>query len=367
MLWRVLATAAIFAAVTERASAGLEQMEHIIIFMQENRAFDHYFGTLKGVRGFNDRTPIQLRSGLDAFHQPIDQNDLSQYMLPFRTDVNKTNAMCMPAPEMNYPTDIKIWNHGKHDSWNTARDGGYGMAYFTREDLPYYYTLYDQYAVADQYFQSTFTATNPNRMHLFTGSNGLSVGQAAVIDNTEPRPGYTWDTLGEVLERSNVSWRVYQQLDNFDDNAFAWFKNFQQSRPGDVLFDKGMARQHSLMQAFEQDLQADALPQVSIVIAPTRKSEHATNHPCAGEDFSARLLRLFFAHPKVYRKSALLLMYDEGGQFFDHHWSPTPPMQQAGFSSVPVDGEVNGDAPIGLGFRVPLVVVSPWTRGNIVN
>eukprot|EP01039_Chlorochromonas_danica_P011446 gene11446-12800_t len=355
-------------------SAGLEQVEHVIIFMQENRPFDQYFGTLKGVRGFNDRTPILLQSGMDAFHQPIDASDLSQYMLPFRTEANQTNAMCMPAPEMYYPTDIKIWNHGRFDSWNTAREAGYGMAYFTRDDLPYYYTLYDHYAVADQYFQSSFTQTNPNRMHLFTGSNGLSVGQPAVVDNTEPTPGYNWTTLGEIFETKGISWRVYQQLDNFDDNAFAWFNTYQQAKAGDALFDKGMARQDDLMAAFKADIESGTLPQVSIVIAPTRKSEHATNHPCAGEDFTARLLQILFNHPDTYAKSVFILNYDEGGQFYDHHWSPTPPIDTTnGYSTVTVEGEINSDvltsepAPIGLGFRVPLLIISPWTRGHIVN
>ncbi len=86
----------------------VDQIEHVIIFMQENRPFDHYFGKMKGVRGFNDRTTVPLRSGLNAFHQPVDQNDLSKYMLPFKAEPNVTKAMCMPAPEMYYPTDIKM-------------------------------------------------------------------------------------------------------------------------------------------------------------------------------------------------------------------------------------------------------------------
>jgi len=351
----------------------IDQVQHLIIFMQENRPFDHYFGTLKGVRGFNDRNPVMLKSGLDAFHQPIDQSDLSQYMLPFRTKANETNAMCMPAPEMYYPTDINMWNGGRMDAWNTARDPEYGMAYFTREDLPYYYTLYDNFLVGDHYHQSTFTCTNPNRMHLFTGSNGLSVDQGCVLENQEPTPGYNWTTAAEVLEAKGISWRVYQQADNFDDNAFAWFANFQASRPGDALFDKGLDRQASLFEALDEDMTKGTLPTVSWVIAPTRKSEHATNHPCAGEDFTARLLQVVQKHPEVYKNTVFVLDYDEGGQFYDHAFTPTPPMNEnEGYSSVTTIGEVNNitlttvPQPIGLGFRVPLLIVSPWTRGNLV-
>lgn len=98
--------------ITE-STGSINDIEHIIIFMQENRAFDHYFGTLSGVRGFNDRTPVPLRSGLNAFYQPIDQSDLSQYMLPFRVDPEKTNSMCAPAPQMWYPSDLEIYNDGR--------------------------------------------------------------------------------------------------------------------------------------------------------------------------------------------------------------------------------------------------------------
>jgi len=297
------------------ASRPVDAVEHVIIFMQENRPFDHYFGKMKGVRGFNDRTTVPLRSGLNAFYQPVDQNNLDEYMLPFRTEANRTNAMCMPAPEMYYPTDIAMWNSGRMDSWNTARDPGMGMSYFTREDLPYYYALYDNFAVGDQYYQSTFTCTNPNRMIFFSGSNGLSVGEDAVLENPEPRPGYNWTTMGEILEEAGVSWRVYQQTDNFDDNAFAWFAKYQQSRPGEPLFDKGMARQRNLIQSFRDDLASNSLPSVSWIIAPTRKSEHATNHPCAGEDYTARILATLTEFPEIYAKSAFILNYDEGVTF----------------------------------------------------
>jgi phospholipase C len=356
------------------ASRSLDQIEHVILFMQENRPFDHYFGTLKGVRGFNDRTPPMLKTGRDSFWQPIDVNNPDAYMLPFRTVANETNTMCMPAPEMYYPTDIQMYNGGRVDGWNTARDPGYGMAYFTREDLPYYYTLYDNFLVGDQYFQSTFTNTNPNRMHFFTGTSGLSVdNNTCVLDNTEPLEGYSWITAAEVLQNSGISWKVYQNVDNFDDNAFAWFHNFRTAKQGDPLREQGMKRYPNLFLELEKDMQAGTLPKVSWVIAPTRKSEHATNHPCAGEDFTARLLELLQKHPKIYAKTLFVLNYDEGGQFFDHAVPYTPPLNaESGFSSVTTEGEINTITmttepnPIGLGFRVPIALISPWTRGSLV-
>jgi phospholipase C len=309
ILSAAVASAVCFCVASARP---VDVIEHVIIFMQENRPFDHYFGKMKGVRGFNDRATVPMRSGLNAFYQPVDQNNLDEYMLPFRTDANKTNAMCMPAPEMYYPTDIAMWNSGRMDAWNTARYAGMGMSYFTREDLPYYYSLYDNFACGDQYYQSTFTSTTPNRMLFFTGSNGLSVGETPILQNDEPRPGYNWTTMGEILEENNISWRVYQQLDNFDDNGFAWFYNYQKARPGEPLFDKGMMRQANAIEAFTWDLGNNTLPSVSWIIAPQRKSEHATNHPCAGEDYTARVLEALAKYPEIYAKSAFILNYDEG-------------------------------------------------------
>ena len=107
----------------EGITGTLDDVKHVVIFMQENRPFDHYFGKLKGVRGFNDRTTVPLKNKKNAFYQPVSTND-NDYMLPFRVDANQTNCMCMPAPEMYYPTDIKIYNRGRMDAWNTARDPG---------------------------------------------------------------------------------------------------------------------------------------------------------------------------------------------------------------------------------------------------
>jgi len=360
------------------ASQSIDSLEHVVIFMQENRAFDHYIGKLKGIRGFNDRATVPLSNGHDAFHQPTNTSDLSEYMLPFRAEKNRTAAMCMPAPEMYYPTDIKIFNEGKMDAWNTARDGGVGMSYFERDDMPYYFELYSGFTTFDQYYQSTFTCTCPNRLHLFSGSNGLSAGwkDGAILDNTEPTPGFDWETMGETLDKAGVSWQVFQEEDNFDDNGFAWFDNFMTADKDSDLYQKGMKRQLSALNAFDEAVKKDALPQVSWVIAPTSFSEHATNHPCAGEFWTSTLLQSLKDTPEVYKKTAFILNYDEGGQFYDHAWTPTPPMPNTeGKSTVTTDGEVNEDVllpyegvpqPIGLGFRVPGLIVSPWTRGDIV-
>eukprot|EP01013_Petalomonas_cantuscygni_P038271 TRINITY_DN69344_c0_g1_i1.p1 TRINITY_DN69344_c0_g1~~TRINITY_DN69344_c0_g1_i1.p1 ORF type:complete len:721 (+),score=46.30 TRINITY_DN69344_c0_g1_i1:105-2267(+) len=362
----------------------ISDMKHVVVFMQENRAFDHYYGSMRGVRGFSDRAATLLPSGRPVFWQPVSANT-SEYQLPFHAEFTSSDAQCLDAPEMDFPCDMKMWNEGKMDAWNTARDPGYGMMHFQREDLPFYYALADAFTIGDQYFQSTFTATNPNRLFLFSGSNGLSVGQQPVLDNHEPHPGWEWPTAAEVLEDAGVSWHVLQERDNFDDNGFAWFKTFQEAKPGSSWFDKGMARVADVVSSFDAMLANDSLPQVLYIVGPAMLSEHATNHPAAGEDLSARLIARLRAHPSVYAKTAFILNYDEGGQFFDHATPPTAPTRPAPMSGRTLDGsqydgkstvDVSGDVwknymdtqhvPIGPGFRVPLMVISPWTRGGFV-
>src|SRR5262249_38879897 len=111
--------------------------------------------------------------------------------------------------------------------------------------------------------------------------------------------------------------------------------------------------------AFMDDVAADRLPQVSWIVSPTRPSEHQlVSAPALGADYCARIFKAFAAHPKVWRKTALILNYDEDGGYFDHVAPPTPPRGTA--------DEFIGDLPIGLGFRVPAVICSPWTRGGYV-
>ncbi len=131
---------------------------------------------------------------------------------------------------MGYGVDLGMWNLGRMDSWNTARDAGYGMGHFDRYDLPYYYALADAFTIGDQvrgcicetclvstqplswpaqYFQGSFTATNPNRMFLFSGSNGPSAGHTPpCLNDSEPVPGWEWPTMAETRQAANGSWKV---------------------------------------------------------------------------------------------------------------------------------------------------------------
>jgi phospholipase C len=178
-------------------------------------------------------------------------------------------------------------------------------------------------------------------------------GGGPVIDNSETPP-YTWTTYPERLQKAGVSWRVYQEVDNYDDNALAWFKRFQQAPKGSPLHVNGMTDRP--VSAFADDVGAGKLPQVSWIIAPASQSEHPAYTPAAGAELTHRYLKVLAEHPKVWSKTVFLLVYDENDGFFDHVVPPTAPPGTR--------DEYVGGLPIGLGFRVPMIVISPWSVGG---
>jgi len=199
--------------------------------------------------------------------------------------------------------------------------------------------------------------TNPNRLYLMSGMvDAAGKYEGPVIDNAETPP-YTWTTYPERLEQAGVSWKIYQSPDNFDDNALAWFAQFQQAPTSSPLYQKGMAV--SGLQAFIDDIRSDSLPSVSWLVGPTLYSEHpGGGAPARGCYLTDRFLRALADNPRVWRKTAFILNYDENGGFFDHVLPPLPPAGTA-------DEFVNG-LPIGLGIRVPMLMISPWSRGGEV-
>ena len=123
-----------------------------------------------------------------------------------------------------------------------------------------------------------------------------------------------------------------------------------------------------LVEDFAADVRADRLPQVSWIVAPYKYTEHPEATPAHGESLVSRLIAALVANPAVWAKTAFIINYDENDGFFDHVPGPVPAIDRAqGLSTVDMAGESYKGAPVGLGIRVPLLVVSPWTRGGWVN
>lgn len=340
----------------------LRDIKHVVLLMQENRSFDHYFGTLAGVRGFHDPKALQLANGRSVFYQPDTENPKG-YLLPFHLDTHATNAQKIPSTSHAWAVQHEAWNKGRMDRWLPAHrkaDGEHGpycMGYYTREDIPFQFALAEAFTLCDAYHCSVMGPTWPNRMYWMTGmidADGQHGGP--ILNNTAPDNGYTWTTYAERLESAGVSWKVYQQEDNYGCNLLETFRVFRQANKGSALYEKGMVRGPEGQ--FEYDAVNDKLPAVSWIIPTSYQSEHPDYMPADGAAFIASKIDAIAANPDVWAKTVFILNYDENDGIFDHVAPPVPPL---GTAHEFVEG-----LPVGGGFRVPCIIVSPWTTGGWV-
>jgi phospholipase C len=343
-------------------SGSLKDIKHVVLLMQENRSFDHYFGTLGGVRGFADPSALTLADGKSVFYQP-DAVNPSGYVLPFHLDTRKSSAQKIPSTSHAWAVQHEAWNGGKMDQWLPAHrkadgpNGPYCMGYYNREDIPFQFALAEAFTICDTYHSSVMGPTWPNRMYWMTGTidpDGLHGGP--ILKNTAPAGGYTWTTYPERLEEAGISWKVYQQKDNYGCNLLETFKIFREAANGSPLHTKAMVRGDEGQ--FEHDARHDRLPAVSWIIPTSYQSEHPDYMPADGAAFVASKIDAIAANPEVWAKTAFILNYDENDGIFDHVPPPVPP---AGTPHEFVNG-----VPIGGGFRVPCIIVSPWTTGGWV-
>ncbi|MFE2728999.1 phosphocholine-specific phospholipase C [Kitasatospora sp. NPDC059327] len=400
-------------------TGGLEVIQHVVILTQENRSFDHYYGALRGVRGFNDPNALTLSTGRSVFHQPATvTTDLKNghpdgYVLPYQVA-----DQYMTGTPHYWSDGHSAWNKGRYDNWVHSK-GTNTMSGYRRENLPFHYALAEAFTICDAYHCSEMGATNPNRNFLSSGKIGFEPGTAKRAtgndaSNNASHTGYTWTTYAERLHAAGISWRVYQEWDNYEDNPLEYFRTFvdiaakalaytshskveffykavRNASPtgradllanlarGEAtltpiersLYDKALSREPSdtLAAAFRADVAQNRLPRVSWLVPNSRQSEHPDNGPADGANLTAQFLDALASYPEVWNKTLFLLNYDENDGFFDHVPPPSPPATgngSDGLSTVDVADEIVSGVPIGLGARVPMIVVSPWSRGGNV-
>jgi phospholipase C len=233
--------------------------EHIVILMQENRSFDHTYGTLKGVRGFNDPRAIDLPNKNKVWLQ---SNKAGETYAPFRLDIKGTKATWMSSLPHSWANQVNARNDGKYDQWLNVKHSGnkeyahmpLTMGYYNREDLPFYYALADAFTVCDQNFCSSLTGTTPNRLYFWSGTirEEQHENSLAHVWNDDADFGtLKWATFPERLEDADISWKVYQNevsvdtglqgeydawLSNFTDNPLEFFDQYSVK-----LYDKHIA------------------------------------------------------------------------------------------------------------------------------
>ena len=289
------------ASASGSAGASLSDVKHVVILMQENRSFDHYFGTLSGVRGFSDPGVLKQTVGgvtypvFDQFgFQPGTGVDASGYTQPFRLLSNPPTENGQDTNDITHSwgAQHQSWSNGAMDQFMAAhlaadgdQNGPVTMGYFTRADLGFYYALADAFTICDHYFCSVLGPTDPNRL----------MGMSASID-----PGGT-------------------------------------------------------------------VPSVSWIIPPLAECEHPAAPPEYGEYLVQQVLNTLVSNPDVWAQTVLLVIYDENGGFFDHVPPPAAPAGTAGEYLTTLPSAADGIAgPVGLGFRTPALVVSPFSRGGYV-
>jgi phospholipase C len=387
-------------ASIERAAAmgppstnpSLSDIRHVVILMQENRSFDHYFGTLSGVRGFSDRQVWAnrfLRVNVPVWQQYGYEPGVGvnpwQYMEPFHLQQSFPTEDGATTNDISHEWDTQhtAWNGGAMDNFvraHLAADGlknfATTMGYFNRADLPFYYALADAFTICDAYHCSVLGPTDPNRVMALSASidpAGTGGGPVLVTQTSGRAQQYgtfDWTTMPEQLLDAGVTWKVYN-----DPTGLALFSPLPYFKAyNDPTSTRGLElQQKALAPTYPADLLADVaagtLPQVSWIHGPIVQCEHPATAPQWGENLVQSVLDILTSNPEIWAHTLFILHYDENGGFFDHVPPPTPPAGTAGefLSMSPLPAAAGGEAgPVGLGFRVPCLLMSPLTRGGFV-
>ena len=395
------------AAAARPAGSDLGAVEHIVILMMENRSYDSYFGCYPKGRGFGDHPKHSLGVFAQDYPGGTELNP-KQKLVPFHFD-----QQCQNDPTHDWGPTHLCWNRGKMDAWVRVHtmsqyEGASGtsvMGYYERSDLPFYYALADNFTLCDGYHCSVLGPTHPNRLMQMSGTIDPDGKAGGPITDTNVSPALvgslSWNTMPEVLEDAGVSWKVYSPSNVGSDPRYAFLAgpdykswNPELSNPTtnpEVLFTSDNILPYfaayrspasSLYQKafgptfpydFASDIRSGGLPSVSWVIPPVGWDEHPSSSPARGMFFTSMVLDALTANPEVWSKTALFLMHDEHGGFFDHIVPPTPPSGTPGeyLTAPPKGGNPTPDTlgiagPVGLGVRVPLLVISPFSRGGHV-
>ncbi|QIO04534.1 phosphocholine-specific phospholipase C [Acinetobacter shaoyimingii] len=398
----------------------IEDVKYVVILTQENRSFDNYFGTLKGVRGFGDRFTIPLSDGRKIWEQ---YDAKKNKVLPYHLDSTLGNAQRVSGTPHSWTDGQYAWNHGRMGNWVQFKQPQ-SMGYYKKQEVEFQFALANAFTLCDAYHCAMHTGTNSNRMFIWTGSNGpKAAGVASVVNDLDAigpsTQGYEWTTYPERLQQAGITWKVYQNLpDNFTDNPLAGFKQYRlanersgqpvkssgESPAYDPKIDaleplyKGIANtmpDGGFLGTLKEDIAQGTLPQVSWLVAPATYSEHpGPSSPIQGAWYIQEVLNALTANPDVWSQTVLLVNFDENDGFFDHVPSPSAPSKDSsgkvyGKSTLSdqdmsyeyathakaslgqpnfTDPKVsNGIGVYGPGIRVPMYIISPWSRGGWVN
>ena len=384
------------AATVQPTTGGfdLSQIKHVVYVMQENRSFDHYFGTFPGVRGFDDSTAQTLPNGNSVFQQPDPANP-DGYLEPYHMDTATTGAAAVPSLSHDWRDQHASWNKGAMDGWlrtHVASDGdakgSFTMGYMEQQDIPFHWALAENFTLCDNYHCSVMGPTYPNRAVWMSGTNdpqGLNGGP--ILETVKPNT-LTWTSAAEALYDAGYTVKTYTSSGSY--NYFSWWRSFTaKGLVDDALYNRVMlsgtlfgdgkggigdplnptAAQTAYL-GFEEDCANGTLADVTWLFpdGPYASDEHPPNTPAAGAYFLASKLEALAAST-LWDSTVFIINYDENDGFFDHVPPPVPDKDTYPEEYVTLPsprGTPGGGLPGGAGFRVPCLIISPWTVGGHV-
>lgn len=414
----------------EAAGGSLADVKHIVMLMQENRSFDHYFGTMSGVRGFRDKDAIPgvfKQTTIGPKGKALLTVGGDSYLTPFELESNPPTVSGQTTNDITHdwgPQHL-AWNNGAMDQWvvqhllndgtakfeidsgplglpepaqSTTPIGILTMGYYRETDhLDYYRALAQNFTICDGYHCSVLGPTDPNRLMWMSGSIGAHSGDkggqiiTTYVQNREQLVGtLDWPTVPEALSEAGVSWKVYQDpTSNALFNVLDYFKNFAKPSTAAQIQNAAQGLAPVYPAEFAADVQAGTLPAVSWILPPAPCCEHPATPPAYGEYLVSEILQILVSNPDVWAQTVFLVVYDENGGFFDHVPPPTPGPTVTTKDTNPLAGDATFDGeyfssaptnatggppsdwdnilgPVGLGFRTPSLVISPFSKGGWV-
>ena len=291
----------------EGLTGTISDLKHVVILMQENRSFDHYFGTLQGVRGFGDKQALTWQNGHSIFQQPDSSRTDLGYLYPYNLTDQTDGDL-----DHSWSGDHEAWNSGLWNQWVAAK-GEETMGYFTRSEIPFQYSLADAFTICDGYHQAIMGPTSPNRMYFWTGTSSgwTSNPSDYTVDFGSDAKTAEVTTYPELLQNAGVTWQVYTNdqsgdsgsypdyfLGDYGDNPLWFYQQYNttNSRNGgtgtlatrgavtDWKSTKGapaLSETHAayVLSSFIDAVKNNALPQVSWIVAPAGYCEHPPTPP----------------------------------------------------------------------------------------
>lgn len=394
-----LAVAACGRATTQTAlsvpakGSDLGAIDHVVFLMHENRSFDHYYGMLGGVNGFDANS--------SAFAQPW-PGGASSTLLPFHLDTATQMAECTYDLSHEWGAQHASTNGGAmngfvsthtSDAYEGPELGTLTMGYYDSSDIPFYYELAKNFTICDNYFCSVLGPTHPNRMLQMTGTLDPAGLKGGPVLETNSALGLeftcSWPTMPEILTDAGVSWKVYNPYGPTYEpgqplsmalclNVLMYFEQYGKSKNAELYqnafgyYGPNVPRSDSGFTAadgpddFAYDVSHDQLPAVSWIMPPDGYDEHPPAPAALGEWYTSQVLTTLISNPKVWESTVLFIMYDENDGWFDHVPPPMPPAGTPGEYVTASSSSSKYQGPIGLGVRVPMLVVSPFSAGGWV-